>query len=264
MSKQDYNRLKVSYKARFGREAMKKCPYCAEKVKDDALVCKHCGRSLVQSSGDGGSEQQMPSPVIQVVQQKKSRTGCWIGIAVLVAILIIFVVFLKACADVTTPKSPTLVDPVASTVEALNGQKSEVTPGAPEKTVFHIGDSVAIGDLQLTVNGVKEVAGNEFNKPKDGFRFIVINSTFENKGTTDSFVSSSSFKVLGGDGVQYESSIMALIASEGESKFDSLLPGAKVTGSTGFELPVGQSSFKLVYKPISFTNENVIFELSLP
>jgi len=24
----------------------KKCPYCAEIVKEDAIVCKHCGREL--------------------------------------------------------------------------------------------------------------------------------------------------------------------------------------------------------------------------
>lgn len=28
----------------------KKCPYCAEYVKQEAVVCKHCGRSL--GSGD--------------------------------------------------------------------------------------------------------------------------------------------------------------------------------------------------------------------
>ena len=28
----------------------KKCPYCAEYVKEDAVVCKHCGRDLTAGS----------------------------------------------------------------------------------------------------------------------------------------------------------------------------------------------------------------------
>ena len=78
----------------------KKCPFCAEEIKLDAIKCKHCKSNLNEASSAQQSEQKQPSSFRLVKEPNKPKEGLFLqtmncGCAVIfifIAIIIILII----------------------------------------------------------------------------------------------------------------------------------------------------------------------------
>ena len=92
-----------------------------------------------------------------------------------------------ATATATTAPSPTLTPEPTAKATATATPSSTLTPeptATPkiEPKTFNVGDTVRLGDLEITVNGVRVSFGNDFWAPNEGNYFIYVDVTFTNRG----------------------------------------------------------------------------------
>jgi len=67
---------------------MKKCPYCAEEIQDEAIKCKHCGEYL--------DKHEYNKYTASETKTKKSSPGCLIWFIIFIILCFLLV---KGCLD---------------------------------------------------------------------------------------------------------------------------------------------------------------------
>lgn len=95
---------------------MKQCPFCAEDVKDAAIVCKHCGRPLVDDA-------DIPEPVLSSDKKAKEKKGFFktnIKLGKIVIPLWLLLIF--GCICSTTPVLLSDIDSEESPTDVVQGE----------------------------------------------------------------------------------------------------------------------------------------------
>ena len=148
------------------------------------------------------------------------------------------------------------------------GKEPKVVPPPPslagekQTQVYNVGDSVKVGDLVLTVNNVTYPKGDEFNKPKEGYRFVVVDLTIENQGSTSVQISSLlQMSLKDATGQIYDVDLSAVEASGGTTPDGEVAPKEKVRGQVGFQAPKDAKDLVFVFDADVFGHGKVFVKL---
>lgn len=142
-------------------------------------------------------------------------------------------------------------------------QAAVVTPTQAAATKFKQGDVVKVGDAwQVTVNSIKQyTSDNEYEQPKDGNQFIVVNVTLKNISAKEQESNTYDFSLRGGaNGSKYDTAAVDAINNAPSGKVE---PGDQLSGDLPYEVKADEKTFILSFEADAFSSGQTQWELSL-
>lgn len=221
---------------------LKKCKHCQSEIDKKAKICPVC---------------------------KKKQGG--IGKFIIIGIVAVGILGAALNGGDNGPKKvePTSSSADDSAVQANGTSNNEaevvatatpVPTSAPEKTTFAIGETVELNNIMVTMVGVSESNGSDYNKPADGNVFAICEFEIENNSSNDIAVSSViSFEAYCDD-YAIQQSFTGLMEASSKKQLDgSVAAGKKMNGVIAYELPSDWKELEINYTPVFWSGKDITF-----
>lgn len=124
---------------------------------------------------------------------------------------------------------------------------------------FNVGDTVALGDWAVTVNGVTDpfTSSNQFDTPQG--RYVGVDTTVANNSDSPATVSSlMCFELRDSTGRTYN---QALVAGGGAAPDGEVDPGGVLRGDLYYDVPTDVSGLQLRFKCDLFSSGSAVINL---
>ena len=170
---------------------------------------------------------------------------------------------LAACSIEDTEVEPTTGGDAATTTQAGSTETTAApaeTTAAPAEGAASIGDTVSAGDMAFTLNGVRVSEGTDFSEPEPGEKWVVIDGTWENRGSESESVSSLLSLELRIDG---RSMSFTFAGDENGSLDGDVLPGSVLSGETAFVVSVDATEAELLVS-VDIFGSPAVYLIPLP
>jgi hypothetical protein len=137
-------------------------------------------------------------------------------------------------------------------------------PGEKELETFSIGESIEMNNMVLTVNEISSPAGDQFTKPTEGYKFLVVDLTLINNSSNAVNISSlMQMYVKDSEARKFSVDIMATTAANGTTPDGEYAPGETIRGQVGYEVPADETQFVFSFEADFWGTGKILVELPL-
>ena len=135
------------------------------------------------------------------------------------------------------------------------------TTKQPTQKGFGVGDKAELNNVAVTLVGVTESRGSQYNKPTDGNVFVLCEFEIENNSRSDISISSMMNFEAYCDDYACDYSVPAMMARGNKKQLDvpKVASGKRFNGVVGYEVPADWKELELKFTPNFFAGKKITF-----